>query len=404
MDNQPDWRSALHSERDDLKARNNYRELRTWEKREGKYVWREDRRFLNLSANDYLGLATDMALHQEFLAQQDRSDLIDDFGFGASASRLLTGNHRQYDLLENDLARCFRRESALVFNSGYQANLGILSALLGPQDQVFVDRLSHASLMDGIRLSGARFHRFRHLDYGHLETLLAKYGPGARHKLVVTESVFSMDGDTADLPALVRLKRRHQALLYVDEAHAFGVFGRRGLGWCEATHTIPDIDLLVGTFGKALAALGAFLTADQPFVDLLVNRMRPFIYTTALPPILVHWLRFLLARLPDLRSRLAHLATLSGQLRRELKAAGLEILGNSQIIPVLIGDNDRALQTADFLQGRGYQLMAIRPPTVPEGTARLRISLTANLDWDDVRELPGLLRKFIRATPGKGRP
>lgn len=404
MNHQDTFQSELNAENADLKASNNYRELRTWEKREGKYIWHEGRRFLNLSANDYLGLATDLALHQEFLALQDRSRIIDDFGFGASASRLLTGNHRQYDLLENDLARAFRRDAALVFNSGYHANVGILSALLGPQDRVFIDRLSHASLVDGLRLSGTRFHRFRHLDYGHLENLLNKYGPGARRKVIITESVFSMDGDLADLPALVRLKRKHQALLYVDEAHAFGVWGRRGLGLAEATRTLPEIDLLVGTFGKALAALGAFVAADRPLVEMLVNRMRPFIYTTALPPILVHWLRFLLERLPDLRTRREHLTSLASRLRRELKAVGAEALGESQIIPVLIGDNDRALRAAEFLQARGFQLVAIRPPTVPAGTARLRISLTANLEWDDVRGLPTLIQTFLREHAGKARP
>jgi len=383
---------SLTEELNRLKAKDNFRFLRIIEKREKQFAWMGGKKFLNLSSNNYLGLASDHRLQQKFFSQFSQKDGSKDFGLSASSSRLLTGTHSHYSALEATLATRYGREAALVFTSGYHANIGILPSLVGPPDIIFSDRLNHASLLDGIRLSGAKLYRYNHLDYNHLETLLNKHRASARHAVIITESVFSMDGDYADLHRLTALKKKYNSWLYVDEAHAVGVFGKSGLGLCEETQTILQIDFLVGTFGKALAALGAFLVADQVVIDYLINKMRSFIFTTALPPILIHWINFLFVRLPLFQSKRKHLQSLAKQLRQALTALGLKTTGNSQIIPVLIGENEKTIRTAEHLRDNGFLVFAIRPPTVPPGTARLRLSLTAEMCWHDLKSIPKIIK------------
>ncbi len=389
-----DYSSLMH-DLAALDAKDNRRRLTLLEHRDGKYATLAGRRLLNVSSNDYLGLAGDAELQSAFYSPYAPDRLDEAYGLGASSSRLLTGNHAYYAAVETKLAAMFGREAALVLNSGYHANLGLLPALLGPQDIVFSDKLNHASLIDGVRLSGAKLFRYPHLDYQHLEHLLNKHRAGARRAVIVSESVFSMDGDCADLRRLVELKQRHSAWLYVDEAHAFGVFGDRGLGLAETQGVITEIDFLVGTFGKALAALGAYVVGDRTVVEYLINTTRPFIFTTALPPVMLHWIGGLLEQLPAWRSRRVHVLALAEQLRQECQACGLTVLGESQIVPVMIGDNDRALRSARVLREAGFLLMAVRPPTVPVGTSRLRISLSAAMDWDDIKSLPDCIRDSL---------
>ena len=346
------------------------------------------RRMLNLSSNDYLGLATDSGLRTEFL----NSLVPEEFLFSSSSSRLLTGNFRAYTELEDLLGNLFGTESSLVFSSGYHMNTGILPAVTDSRSLILADKLVHASLIDGIRLSAARCIRYRHNNYEQLEALLSIHHATYEKIIIVTESIFSMDGDEADLGRLVALKRQYSnVLLYVDEAHGIGVRGERGLGCAEEQNCISDIDFLTGTFGKALASVGAYLVCRKVIRDYLVNKMRTLIFTTALPPVNILWTRFVLERLESFNDRREFLSEISLLLHNSLKTLGYPCLSTSHIIPVLVGDSKDAVLKATEMQRKGFYVLPIRPPTVPEGTSRIRISLTANLRQEDISRLIDLL-------------
>ena len=352
-----------------------------------KWIIRDGRKMLNLSSNDYLGLSRDMQLRKEFLTRAMEEYLP----LSSTSSRLLTGNYPVYTELEEALASAYGKESALVFNSGYHANVGILPALADKETLILADKLVHASLIDGIRLSGATYKRFRHQDYEQAEQILQASVRTYKRIILVTESIFSMDGDIADLHRLVRLKQEYpNVLLYVDEAHAIGVRGKTGLGIAEESGTLPDIDLLVGTFGKALASMGAFVACSRLLHDVLVNRMRPLIFSTALPPLQVAWTSYLFQLLPHMEERRKHLQRLSASVAQTLQGKGGEI-SSSHIIPYIVKDSENCLRLAEFLQRKGFYCLAIRPPTVPQGTARLRLSITADLDEENIRPLNELL-------------
>lgn len=352
-----------------------------------KWIIRDGRKMLNLSSNDYLGLSRDMQLRKEFLTWAMEEYLP----LSSTSSRLLTGNYPVYTELEKALASAYGKESALVFNSGYHANVGILPALADKETLILADKLVHASLIDGIRLSGATYKRFRHQDYEQAEQILQASVRTYKRIILVTESIFSMDGDIADLHRLVRLKQEYpNVLLYVDEAHAIGVRGKTGLGIAEESGTLPDIDLLVGTFGKALASMGAFVACSRLLHDVLVNRMRPLIFSTALPPLQVAWTSYLFQLLPHMEERRKHLQRLSASVAQALQGKGGEI-SSSHIIPYIVKDSEDCLRLAEFLQRKGFYCLAIRPPTVPQGTARLRLSITADLDEENIRPLNELL-------------
>lgn len=352
-----------------------------------KWIIRDGRKMLNLSSNDYLGLSRDMQLRKEFLTWAMEEYLP----LSSTSSRLLTGNYPVYTELEEALASAYGKESALVFNSGYHANVGILPARADKETLILADKLVHASLIDGIRLSGATYKRFRHQDYEQAEQILQASVRTYKRIILVTESIFSMDGDIADLHRLVRLKQEYpNVLLYVDEAHAIGVRGKTGLGIAEESGTLPDIDLLVGTFGKALASMGAFVACSRLLHDVLVNRMRPLIFSTALPPLQVAWTSYLFQLLPHMEERRKHLQRLSASVAQTLQGKGGEI-SSSHIIPYIVRDSEACLRLAEFLQRKGFYCLAIRPPTVPQGTARLRLSITADLDEENIRPLNKLL-------------
>lgn len=352
-----------------------------------KWIIRDGRKMLNLSSNDYLGLSRDMQLRKEFLTWAMEEYLP----LSSTSSRLLTGNYPVYTELEKALASAYGKESALVFNSGYHANVGILPALADKETLILADKLVHASLIDGIRLSGATYKRFRHQDYEQAEQILQASVRTYKRIILVTESIFSMDGDIADLHRLVRLKQEYpNVLLYVDEAHAIGVRGKTGLGIAEESGTLPDIDLLVGTFGKALASMGAFVACSRLLHDVLVNRMRPLIFSTALPPLQVAWTSYLFQLLPHMEERRKHLQRLSASVAQALQGKGGEI-SSSHIIPYIVKDSEDCLRLAEFLQRKGFYCLAIRPPTVPQGTARLRLSITADMDEENIRPLNELL-------------
>lgn len=358
----------------------------------GRWMERDGKRMLNLSSNDYLGLATRRDLQAEFL----QSEAATQWPLSSSSSRLLTGNYAVYTALEQRIAQDFEREAALLFNSGYHANTGILPALVDKQMLILADKLIHASLIDGIRLGEAPFSRYRHNDYTQLERLLAKNATAYETIIVVTESVFSMDGDVADLPRLVSLKRQYpNVMLYVDEAHAIGVRGERGLGVAEECGCIQDIDLLVGTFGKALASMGAYVVCSEVIRSYLINKMRPLIFSTALPPLQIAWTRFLWERLPQWKSERVRLRELSGRLAEALRGNGGEI-SDSHIVPFLVGESQACVLTAEQLQRKGFYCLPVRPPTVPQGTARIRFSLTAAMESEEIDALVQAVKEVRR--------
>lgn len=351
---------------------------------DGKYIVKEGRRMLNLSSNDYLGLALDKELHRTFLKQAAQEALP----LSSSSSRLLTGNFPVYSELEELIAARFHREAALLFNSGYHANAGILPAVTDKQTLILADKLVHASIIDGIRLSAAPFLRYRHNDYEQLERLLEKEAGRYTRYIIVTESIFSMDGDVADLRRLAALKERFRSvMLYVDEAHAVGVRGSNGLGVAEETKTTESIDLLVGTFGKALASVGAYVVCSAEMKQYLVNTMRPLIFSTALPPFNVAWSRFVFERLPEFEERRRHLARISRLLREHLAKQTGECVSNSHILPYIIGENEACIRRAEELQEGGFYCLPVRPPTVAPGTSRIRFSLTADMTEEEVQRL-----------------
>lgn len=370
-----------------LKERHNFRSLPCFEHK-GREAYLEGKTMLNLSSNDYLGIAVNEEIKDEFIKQIDTQECL----FSSSSSRLLTGNYSVFDELESTLAKSFGTEAALTFNSGYHANTGILPALCDEQTLILADKLVHASLIDGIRLSSARCIRYRHNNYEQLETLLQHHAPEYRKVIIVTESLFSMDGDCADLLTLVRLKHTHpNVLLYVDEAHAVGVRGLHGLGLAEEMGCVADIDLLVGTFGKALASVGAYVVCRQVVRDYLINRMRTFIFTTALPPLCAAWTLFVWRKLSDFTFQRQHLQCLGEQLNRALHERGYDCPSQSHIVPIMVGDSGEAVHRAEDLQRQGFYCLAVRPPTVPEGTSRIRLSLTATVTQQELEQLIKLL-------------
>ena len=355
----------------------------------GRWISRDGRRMLNFSSNDYLGLAAEQSLAEEFAdSLHSTSSGGGWLPLSSSSSRLLTGNHEAYGALEGRLAAMYGRESALVLSSGYHMNSGVLPALCDRKTLILADKLVHASLIDGIRLCEGRCVRFRHQDYAQVESILEKEAGGYERIFIVTESIFSMDGDLAPLQRLVEIKRRWPSvMLYVDEAHAVGVRGANGLGLAEECGCIGDIDLLCGTFGKALASVGAYVVCDRVIKEYLVNKMRTLIFTTALPPVNVAWSLFIMERLQLFGGRRKHLDRISSEVRKAFALRGMQMPSGSHIIPMIIGSSADAVLRAEDMQRHGFYVLPIRPPTVPEGTSRLRFSLTASLKEEDIAKL-----------------
>lgn len=351
--------------------------------------------YLNLSGNDYLGLASNRELIAEFYSRIKPESLLEQFGPGSSASRLMTGNSNLYEELEQKLVGLYGRQRSMVFNSGYHCNAGILPALAEKGDLIIADKLCHASLIDGMRLSRAESIRYRHLDYDHLKSILEEKRTRYNRVFIVSESVFSMDGDLVDLPRLASLKEQFNCVLYLDEAHAIGVYGSKGLGLAEQEGLIEDVDILLGTFGKALAGLGGFVSCSEEVADYLVNRARPFIYSTGLPPVCLNWLLFVLDHVPAMVNERKKLQEMAENLRQRLVREELATGGSSQIIPVIIGNSEKTLSVAKKLRASGFWLTAVRPPTVPSNTARLRLSLSTAFVPEDLALLPGLIKNTL---------
>jgi 8-amino-7-oxononanoate synthase len=348
-----------------------YRELVSRIPGEGAEIVIDDKTYLSYSSNDYLGLS-----RHPLLIQAGR-DALERFGAGSGASRLLSGSLHPHHAFESEIARFKKTESALLFGSGYLANLALLSTLAKEGDLILADRLNHASLMDGCRLSRATFKLFKHRDMDHLRHLLGKRTK--RQKTwIISEGVFSMEGDLANLPELINAARQFEAELILDDAHGFGVMGNHGRGTTEHFNLEGETKIEMGTLGKAAGLYGAFVAGPRSLIDYLVNRAKPFIYTTSLPPIVpamgIISLK-LLSEGTELRSRLKEN---QGFLSSQLRDSGFSVPeGVTPILPVLIGDNFKTMQFSKALFDEGLYIPAIRPPTVPEGKSRLRISLSA---------------------------
>lgn len=356
---------------------------------QGPHLTVDGRDYLAFASNDYLGLASHPAL---VAALQDGAAR---FGAGAGASHLVSGHLASHDAAETALAAFLGREAALLFSSGYQANVGVIGALIGRGDAVFADRLAHASLLDGCLLSRAEFQRFRHNDLADLERRLA--ASTAPAKLIAVDAVYSMDGDEAPLAALLALAERFDAWLYVDDAHGFGVLGPQGRGTLAAHGVAPHPRLVqLATFGKAAGLAGAAVAADAQVIDWLVNTARTAIFTTAMPPALAHALTAMLALVEPADAARARLAGHVATLRAGCAAAGLRLLpSRTAIQPVLIGSDADAVAASLALREAGLWVPAIRPPTVPPGTARLRVSLSAAHTETDVAQLAAQLSQIM---------
>lgn len=374
---------------DELKQQGNLRQFTT-NIQDGRNIQINQQSMLNLSSNDYLGLASNLHLREQFFDETPNEHRI----MSSSSSRLLTGNFPEYEQLENSLSDAFHGRAALLFNSGYHMNIGILPALSDSKTLILADKLVHASLIDGIRLSTAKYLRYRHNDLNHLIQLLQKYHVDESFDriIVVTESIFSMDGDETDLSELVRIKQQfNKVMLYVDEAHAIGVRGEQGLGCAEQYDVVDEIDFLVGTFGKALASVGGYLMCHPIVREYLINAMRPLIFSTAQPPICMAWTHFIFQKALKLSTQRQHLRAISRSLQHTIQHKGFECPSTSHIVPVIIGDSQKTVEKANQLQHAGFYIMPVRPPTVPKNSSRLRICLNTQIAQTDLDQLVEML-------------
>ncbi|MFH5831877.1 8-amino-7-oxononanoate synthase [Halalkalibaculum sp. DA3122] len=354
---------------------------------DGIEVTRDGVNLVNFCSNDYLGLS-----HHPKLRERARQ-YADKYGVGSAASRLISGTYTIHTRLERKIAELFNAEAALLFNSGFQANSTILQALTDRNSLILADKRSHNSLLQGALLSRATFHRFNHNDMEHLERLLEKGTSRSYNRiLIVTETVFSMDGDRSDLEAVCRLAERYEALLFVDDAHAVGVWGERGRG---LAFDQPRVDLTLGTFGKAFGAFGAFVLCSEKIKQYLVNFCPGFIYTTALPPPVVGALDAAVDLIPRLEAERTRYHQIITTLRQQINEYGFDTGGSAtQIIPVIIGDDRETLQLADFMEENGILATAIRPPTVPENSARIRLTISSKHQARHIDQLTKVLRRW----------
>ena len=371
-----------------LEARSERRSLSTTARTgPGATVTRAGQAVISFSCNDYLGLAT----NPDVVAAA--ADALRTYGAGAGASRLITGNHPLYEALEARLAAIKESEAALVFGSGYLANIGIVPALAGPGDLVLVDELSHACLMSGARLSGAEEHRLPHNDVGAVEAALKARRGAAQHCLILTDGVFSMDGDLAPLPELAALAARYDAWLMTDDAHGLGVVGGgRGSAFAFGAGKV-DVPLQMGTLSKAVGNYGGYLCASQPVIDLLKNRARSFVYSTGLPPAT---LAGAIAALDFINANPEWVARPLAHARRFTAALNLPA-AQSAVVPLILGESTVALAASQQLAEQGLLVTAIRPPTVPKGTARLRFAFSAAHEAKDVDRLIDAVRPLVHA-------
>ena len=353
-----------------LKEQTHFRDIKDFAAKDEKYIYYNGKKLINLSSNNYLGFADNKEITEEFLRH------CDVYSFGSASARLLTGTLPVYNELEFLLCDMFKKNGALLFNSGYHANVGINSSLAERGDVIFSDKLNHASIIDGMRLSEGKFFRYPHNNMDALEKLLIRERKNFKNAVIVSESVFSMDGDVADIEKLVELKEKYNCILVLDEAHAFGVFGKKALGVTETLDITDKVDLIVGTFGKAIGSVGAFAVGNEILIDYLTNKARSFIFSTSLPPINIAFTKWIIEnKLPT-----------TFEKRQKMLSIGKQAGSDSHIVPVIIGGNKETVDSCEILFQNGYFTLPIRPPTVPEGTSRLRLSLTTEITEKELND------------------
>ena len=371
-----------------LKEKDNFRQVHNIEEKVGRYLTIDGKSLLNFSSNDYLNLSTDKNLIQDFLSKYSSNN---EFIFSSTSSRLLTGTSSYYKRLENNLAKMFNKDACLLFNTGYQCNLGVVSSLVNRDDVIFSDKLNHASIIDGMRLSGTQFYRYKHFDYENLENLLKKHRSNYKKAIIISESVFSMDGDIADIKKLVELKKKYDCYLMIDEAHAFGIYGENLSGISERDGVLEDVDIITATLGKSFASMGAFCVSSKTIIDYLINKANSFIFSTALPSVNVMWSNYLI------EEKFAYAKEKAEKLTKLVNDAHCYLgdIGETQIVPIIIGDNTKTIKIAEQLRSQGYFVLPVRPPTVPVNTSRLRLSLTADITFEEFKTLIDTVRGIL---------
>jgi len=373
---------------DSLKEKGLFRRIKDIDKIQGKYIHSMGKKFLDFSSSNYLGYRD-----SEWM-KVVATEAVEEYGMGSGASRLVVGTADIYRELEEYIAKEKQKEKALLFNSGYDANIGIISTLYGKGDVIYCDKLNHASIYDGIKMSDANMVRYKHSDIEDLERKIIKTRKDHKQALIVVDSVFSMDGDKARLAELVELKERYSIDLMVDEAHGGGILGERGMGLCEEEGVLDKVDLNMGTFSKAYGSQGAYVATSTDRIEYLINNCRSLIYTTSLPPAVVACSMEAMKRAHEDKDARGYLAALSDYLRMQLREMGVSTLGSeTNIIPIVVGDNEKTVEISDKLLKAGIMIPAIRKPTV--NTPRLRLSLSANHTKEDVDNLIESLKPLI---------
>ncbi|MDX9753909.1 MAG: 8-amino-7-oxononanoate synthase [bacterium] len=392
------WSAFFQDRLEAVRQANRYRAFRVFDTFQPGYICQHGKTLLNLSANDYLGLAGDEE------GREEARLLAEILPYGGSASRLVTGNLAIHHELEKLLAEWKGTQAALLFASGYQTNVGLLSALASKGDAIFSDKWNHASIIDGCLLSGAHFNRYRHNDLEDLESLLRSKRP--RKRIIVTDGVFSMDGDLALLPELNTLAQKYNALLIVDEAHATGILGPHGAGsWAHYQLPVAEHVILMGTLSKAVGVQGGYVCASQDIIEYLINYCRSQIYSTALSPLLAGLIHFNINRIisePNHIEACHHAARVLKSALQKYEIQGTDTL--TPILPIHIGESQTALVVADALFEQGTVAVAIRPPTVPEGKARLRLSVCAAHRDEDLKQAAQQIATIFKShghLPGK---
>lgn len=381
--------SVLHSELNQRATLGLLRQRRMLQSPQAPHIMVDGKSYLSFCSNDYLGLAN----HPRLIAALQQG--AQQHGVGAGAAHLVSGHNATHHQLEHELAAFVGKPDALLFSTGYMANLGVVQALVGKGDTVFADKFNHASLNDAMQLSRAKVKRYRHNDMNRLAQLLEQAVSG--RKLVITDAVFSMDGDLAPLPELLALCEQHDAWLLIDDAHGFGVLGAQGRGSLAHFGIASQRVICMATLGKAAGVFGAFVAAEQVVIDTLVNHARSYVYTTATPPALASAVLASLQQIANGDGLRGHLQRLIAQLRSGLRGLPWSVMPSATAIqPLLVGGNQAALDLSEGLRERGIWVAAIRPPTVPQGTARLRITLSAAHTATDVTRLTGALHELAR--------
>ncbi len=368
------------------KKLNLLRELKVITYKDEHYIQVGNKKYIDFSSNDYLSLSTHPYLKKRSI------EFTEKYGTGGNASRLLSGTFEYHILLEEKIKSLKNKEEGLIFGSGFIANSTIIPSLVKEGDIIFADRLVHASIIDGILISKARFFRYKHNDIEHLEYLLKKERNKYKNSIIITESIFSMDGDKARLKDIVFLKNKYNSFLYVDEAHSTGIFGKNGAGLIEEEKLSNEVEIIMGTFGKALGSYGAYITCNKDIKKFLINKARGFIYSTALPPGVIGASIGGIEMLTKEPFRRKKLLANSKYLRDRLKENGIVVKGDSPIIPIIIGDTEKTITIAKKLRDLSFYILPIRPPTVPQNSSRLRISLNYSHSKDIINNF---IEKFL---------